>query len=71
MMFKAISCLGLVLTIAGCGSMAPATIEAECRILKPAPYAVQADRIEGQIWLDRTIESGVRVCGHRRPPKTL
>ncbi|XWN29979.1 MAG: hypothetical protein ROR55_21155 [Devosia sp.] len=55
--------------VAGCShSPRPATVAGECRIFTPAPHAVRAQTRVGQRWVDTTIETGVRNCGHRRPP---
>ena len=61
----------LALTLAGCQSASPPTVSGECAVIRPAPYAVKADTRVGQRWIDRTIEAGVAVCGHRRPPAVL
>jgi len=54
--------------LAGCASTAPATATGECRVFRAAPHAVRAGTPSGQRWVDTTIETGVRVCGHPRPP---
>lgn len=52
--------------LAACGAT---TSGARCGGINfAAPYAVQGDTTHGQIWIDKTIEAGVRTCGHRRPP---
>lgn len=61
----------LALALAGCQSARPATRAGECAVLRPAPYAVRADTRVGQRWVDSTIEAGVAVCGHPRPPAVL
>lgn len=61
----------IALALAGCVKAAPATRAGECKLLEPAPYAVRADTRLGQAWVDGTIEAGVRVCGHARPPRSM
>ncbi|MBJ3776411.1 hypothetical protein [Acuticoccus mangrovi] len=58
----------LALALGGCQSVRPATIAGECAVIRPVPYAVRADTRVGQRWVDSTIEAGVAVCGHPRPP---
>lgn len=67
-MYRLAAAASAALMLAGCVTTAPATVQGECRILTPAPHAVQARSRAGQRWVDTTIETGVRVCGHRRPP---
>lgn len=61
----------LALALAGCQSNSPATVQGECAVILPAPYAVKADTRVGQRWIDTTIEAGIAVCGHSRPPAVL
>lgn len=54
---------------AGCGSVNDhaATVAGGCGAFRPAPYAVQADTRQGQVWVNGTIETQHRVCGFPRP----
>lgn len=56
-----------VLALSGCASMKPATIDGECRAFPDPGRVVRgAERID-QRWIDKTIETGVQVCGWPRP----
>lgn len=55
--------------LAACETTPPPTAGDACRsVAVPAPYAVRADTPKGQVWVNTTIEKGVRVCGFKRPP---
>ncbi|MCF3931835.1 hypothetical protein L1787_00220 [Acuticoccus sp. M5D2P5] len=72
-MLRLTAAFSVTLALAGCNltSNAPATVEAECRIMRPAPYAIKADTRRGQVWVNGTISAGIRACGFPAPPRTL
>ena len=54
--------------LAGCQtSSAPATVEAECRVFTDPGFAVRGATRVDQRWISGTQETGIRVCGWKRP----
>jgi len=57
----------LLLGLTACATTKPATVQGECRaFLDPGRVVKGAERID-QRWIDKTIETGVQVCGWPRP----
>lgn len=56
----------MMLPLCGCVT-APATIDAECKIFSDPGFAVQGKRLKDKQWIGKTQETGISVCGWRRP----
>lgn len=63
--------LGLFATHAiGCASLPPATIVGgECRVFHDPGFAVRGKRLQDSQWIGQTQETGIDVCGWKRPRK--
>ena len=61
--------LPAMLLLGGCGTVAPATIEAECVLFPDPGFAVQGQRLQDKRWIGRVQETGITVCNWQRPTK--
>jgi hypothetical protein len=63
--------LGVTLALAACqtSSQAPATVSAECRVFTDPGFVVRGATRKDQRWVSRTQETGVQVCGWKRPDR--
>lgn len=60
--------IALGLALGGCASVTPATIQGgECRAFHDPGFAVRGKRLRDSQWIGRTQETGIRVCGWKRP----
>lgn len=60
----------LAMTMAGCGTLRPASVQGgECRVFSAPSFQVRGQTVRDQIWVDETIESGIASCGWTRPPR--
>ncbi|MEJ8571209.1 hypothetical protein [Microbaculum marinum] len=66
-MWKLALAICSALTLTGCVSNAPATVEAECRLFTDPGFAVRGAEPRDQRWISRTQEIGIRSCGWDRP----
>jgi hypothetical protein len=55
------------LLLGGCAGTGPATINGECQVFKDPGFAVQGRRLKDKQWIGRTQETGIKVCGWKRP----
>ena len=55
------------MTLAGCASSAPATINGECRVFRDPGFAVRGQRLKDKQWIGRTQQTGIDVCRWKRP----
>lgn len=62
--------LSAALTLAGCASTGPASVAGgDCKVFHDPGFAVRGRRLQDSQWIGRTQETGIRVCGWRRPTK--
>lgn len=58
--------LGLLLS--GCATNRPASVlGGECRAFHDPGFAVRGKRLKDSQWIGRTQETGIQVCGWKRP----
>ncbi len=64
-----IAVLCTVATLGGCATMAqPASVRGgECKVFHDPGFAVRGKRLRDSQWIGRTQETGIQVCGWRRP----
>ena len=56
------------LGLAGCGSYGPASVKGgECKAFHDPGFAVQGKRLQDKQWIGKTQETGIEVCGWKRP----
>lgn len=56
--------------LSGCAGVGPASIAGgECRIFKDPGFAVRGKRMKDSQWIGKTQETGIDVCGWKRPTK--
>lgn len=54
--------------LGGCASMAPASVQnGECKVFHDPGFAVRGKRLKDAQWIGRTQETGIDVCGWKRP----
>lgn len=64
--------VALILTgaLAGCVGKTPASVQGgECKVFHDPGFAVQGKRLKDKQWIGRTQETGIEVCGWKRPSK--
>ncbi len=62
--------LAITTTLGGCASMAPASVQnGECKIFRDPGFAVRGRTLRDSQWVGRTQETGIGVCGWKRPRK--
>jgi hypothetical protein len=68
-MFRLALVIASVILLAGCAttSKAPATVQAECSLLRDPGFPVRGSRDKDQKWITRTQEAGIASCGWPRP----
>lgn len=60
----------IALLLSGCASIGPASVAGgECKIFKDPGFAVRGKRLKDSQWIGRTQETGIGVCGWKRPTK--
>lgn len=65
---KQIAALIVASVLAGCVGQRPASIGGgECRIFDDPDFAVQGKRLKDKQWIGKTQETGIEVCGWKRP----
>ena len=58
------------IVLGGCASIAPASVGGgECRVFHDPGFAVRGKRLQDSQWIGKTQETGIQVCGWRRPTK--
>jgi hypothetical protein len=56
------------LALGGCASMSPASVHGgECKVFHDPGFAVRGKRLKDSQWIGRTQETGIDVCGWKRP----
>jgi uncharacterized protein YceK len=54
--------------LSGCASIGPASVRnGECRVFHDPGFAVRGKRLQDAQWIGRTQETGIKVCGWKRP----
>lgn len=62
--------LGLALALGACAGVNPASVAGgECRVFHDPGFAVRGKRLQDAQWIGRTQETGIEVCGWKRPSK--
>jgi hypothetical protein len=64
---KIVAAMLLGLSLAGCGGVGPASVAGECRVFTDPGFAVQGKRLKDKQWVGRAQETGINVCGWKRP----
>lgn len=55
-------------SLAGCAGQIPASVQGgECKAFKDPGFAVQGKRLKDKPWIGKTQETGITVCGWKRP----
>jgi len=58
----------LSFVVSGCAGVSPASIAGgECKVFKDPGFAVRGKRLKDDQWIGKTQESGIEVCGWKRP----
>jgi len=58
----------LAFVVSGCAGVSPASIAGgECKVFKDPGFAVRGKRLKDDQWIGKTQESGIEVCGWKRP----
>lgn len=66
--FMAVAALAAATMLGGCASSSPASVlGGECRVFKDPGFAVRGKRLKDSQWIGRTQETGITVCGWKRP----
>lgn len=56
--------------LGGCASNGPASVQGgDCRAFHDPGFAVQGKRLQDKQWIGKTQETGIQVCGWKRPAK--
>lgn len=67
-MKNAIILIAIAISMGGCASMRPASVAGgECKVFKEPGFAVRGKRLRDSQWIGRTQETGISVCGWKRP----
>jgi len=53
--------------LAGCTGVHPASVEGECKVFHDPGFAVRGKRLKDSQWIGKTQETGIQVCGWKRP----
>lgn len=64
---KNIIAIGALLLLAACNSVGPASLAGECEAFHDPGFAVQGKRLIDKKWIGNAQETGIRVCGWKRP----
>ena len=64
---KVIVSILLLMLLASCAGVAPASIEGECKVFTDPGFAVQGKRLKDRQWIGKTQEKGVQICQWKRP----
>lgn len=56
-------------TLSACASVAPTSVAGGCRVFHDPGFAVRGKRLQDSQWIGRTQETGIEVCGWKRPQK--
>ncbi len=65
-----IAVLATATILGGCASMGPASVRGgECRIFHDPGFAVRGKRLKDAQWIGKTQETGIGVCGWKRPTR--
>lgn len=64
---KVIVSILLLMLLASCAGVAPASIEGECKVFTDPGFAVQGKRLKDRQWIGKTQEKGITVCKWARP----
>jgi hypothetical protein len=57
----------IAVMLAGCANMRPASVEGECKVFSDPGFAVQGKRLKDKQWIGKAQETGITVCGWKRP----
>lgn len=56
------------LLASGCASNSPASVMGgDCKVFHDPGFAVRGKRLKDSQWIGRTQETGIEVCGWKRP----
>jgi hypothetical protein len=61
--------IALALGLAGCATMPPGSVHGECQVFHDPGFAVRGKTLKDNQWIGRTQETGIEVCGWKRPRK--
>lgn len=61
--------IAAVVLLGGCAGQMPASVKGECKIFDDPAFAVQGKRLKDKQWIGKTQETGIQVCGWKRPTK--
>ena len=54
--------------LGGCAGVMPGSVAGgECRVFHDPGFAVRGKRLKDAQWIGRTQETGIHVCGWKRP----
>lgn len=57
-----------LLVLGGCASVGPASVQGgECKVFHDPGFAVRGKRLKDAQWIGRSQETGIQVCGWKRP----
>ena len=61
----------LTLALGGCATVptSPATVGGSCAVFSDPGFAVRGKTLKDNQWIGRTQETGIQVCGWKRPVK--
>lgn len=58
----------LAAMVGGCAGSGPASVQGgECKAFHDPGFAVQGKRLQDKQWIGKTQETGIQVCGWKRP----
>jgi hypothetical protein len=65
---RSILIVALAALVGGCASPGPASVQGgECKAFSDPGFAVQGKRLKDKQWIGKTQETGIQVCGWKRP----
>jgi len=60
--------VALAALVGGCASPGPASVRGgECKAFTDPGFAVKGKRLKDKQWIGKTQETGIQVCGWKRP----
>lgn len=57
----------IISAVTGCATKFPASVNGECRVFHDPGFAVQGKRLRDKQWIGATQETGIEICGWKRP----
>jgi hypothetical protein len=64
---KVLILAAVAVALAGCTGIRPASVEGECKVFSDPGFAVQGKRLKDKQWIGKAQETGISVCGWKRP----